>query len=390
MTRNVFLVHLVPTKFTTRPVHQIVEEGKKIELVCKAWGSPPPTVTWTRRHGPLPPRRHTVINGRLVITKAKLSDGAFYTCTARNKLRLVRASTQVMVVPRLRFTVTPPKRVETSIGKTISLDCKAESGTFQPAITWSKKKGTLPPVSRLLSNGTLVMKPVALKYRGVFLCTAKNFLNSVVTSVTLEVLPKSCSDWRSAGFTTSEKYKIDPDGTGGVSAFTVFCDMTDKGGVGVTVISHDSETRTLVNGFDAPGSYSRDVKYNGVNKAQLVSLVGASLKCEQFIKYECHHTGLWFGTKPYGWWVSRDGQKMTYWGGATPGSGKCACGVTNSCATKSDTCNCDSNDSTWREDSGLLRDKSTLPVSQLRFGDTGGSSEKGYHTLGKFKCHGRA
>ena len=390
MTRNVFLVHLVPTKLTTRPVHQIVEEGKKIELVCKAWGSPPPTVTWTRRHGPLPPRRHTVINGRLVITKAKLSDGAFYTCTARNKLRLVRASTQVMVVPRLRFTVTPPKRVETSIGKTISLDCKAESGTFQPAITWSKKKGTLPPVSRLLSNGTLVMKPVALKYRGVFLCTAKNFLNSVVTSVTLEVLPKSCSDWRSAGFTTSKKYKIDPDGTGGVSAFTVFCDMTDKGGVGVTVISHDSETRTLVNGYEREGSYSRDVKYNGVNKTQLVSLVGASLKCEQFIKYECHHTGLWFGTTPYGWWVSRDGQKMTYWGGATPGSGKCACGVTNSCATKSDTCNCDSNDNTWREDSGLLRDKSTLPVSQLRFGDTGASFEKGYHTLGKFKCHGRA
>ena len=201
------MVHLVPTKFTTRPVHQIVEEGKKIELVCKAWGSPPPT---------LPPRRHTVINGRLVITKAKLSDGAFYTCTARNKLRLLRASTQVMVVPRIRFTVTPPNRVETFIGKTVSLDCKAESGTFQPTITWSKKKGTLPPVSRLLSNGTLVMKPVALKYRGVFLCTAKNFLNSVVTSVTLEVLSKSCSDWRSAGFTTSKKYKIDPDGTGEV------------------------------------------------------------------------------------------------------------------------------------------------------------------------------
>ena len=28
--------------------------------------------------------------------------------------------------------------------------------------------------------------------------------------------------------------------------FKVFCDMTDKGGIGVTVISHDSENRTLV------------------------------------------------------------------------------------------------------------------------------------------------
>ena len=34
----------------------------------------------------------------------------------------------------------------------------------------------------------------------------------------------------------------------------------------------------------------------------------------------------------YAWWVSRDSTKMTYWGGASPGSGKCACGMNNSCA----------------------------------------------------------
>ena len=30
--------------------------------------------------------------------------------------------------------------------------------------------------------------------------------------------------------------------------------------------------------------------------------------------------------------------------------------------------------------------KTYLPVKQLRFGDTGLGGEKGYHTLGKFKC----
>ena len=48
----------------------------------------------------------------------------------------------------------------------------------------------------------------------------------------------------------------------------------------------------------------------------------------------------------------------------------------------------------WRVDSGLLTDKSDLPVLQLKFGDTGfdgaGRDEKGYHTLGKFKCYGIA
>ena len=90
----------------------------------------------------------------------------------------------------------------------------------------------------------------------------------------------------------------------------------------------------------------------------------------------------------YAWWVSRDSSKMTYWGGALPGSGKCACRMTNSCADSSRGCNCDKNDYVWREDSGLLTDKTKLLVKQLRFGETGNSHEHGYHTLGKFKCYG--
>ena len=92
---------------------------------------------------------------------------------------------------------------------------------------------------------------------------------------------------------------------------------------------------------------------------------------------------------PYGWWVARDNVKMTYWGGATlADSYKCACGVNNTCADSSSGCNCDKNDGVWREDSGLLTEKSDLPVLQLRFGDTGDAGESGYHTLGKLKCYG--
>ena len=96
-----------------------------------------------------------------------------------------------------------------------------------------------------------------------------------------------------------------------------------------------------------------------------------------------------FRHQGFAWWVSRDSAKMTYWGGASPGSGKCACGMTNSCADSSYGCNCDKNDSVWREDSGFLTDKTKLPVKQLRFGDVN-SGEEGYHTLGKLKCFGIA
>ena len=167
--------------------------------------------------------------------------------------------------------------------------------------------------------------------------------------------------------------------------------MADKNGVGVTVISHDSESRTKVRdglGWGSRGSYSRDTHYTGASLSQLASLTRVSSHCEQFIKYECHHSVLrLYNSNPFGWWVSPDSSKMTYWGGASV-NGKCACGMTNSCADSRYGCNCDKNDRVWREDSGLLTDKTKLPVKELRFGDAGDSVQMGYHTLGKLKCYG--
>ena len=203
------------------------------------------------------------------------------------------------------------------------------------------------------------------------------------------ILAKSCSELKKFNPTAeSGSYVIDPDGEGSLQPFNVSCDMIDKNGVGVTVISHDSESRTLVKGYEDNGSYSRDVHYTGASLSQLAGLTRVSSHCEQFIKYECRHSRLFSNGNPHGWWLSRDATKMTYWGGASPGSGKCACGMTNSCAKPGSGCNCDKNDKVWREDSGLLTNKTQLPVKQLRFGDTGQDFEKGYHTLGKFKCFG--
>ena len=292
-----------------------------------------------------------------------------------------------MVVPQLKFTKKPQDTTEALLGETVTLHCQARSGSMKPTISWTKAQGQLPRGHQVLKNGSLIMKVSSVSDSGTYLCTARNTLSTITANTSIVVrYSRTCSELRRAGFTTSQTYAIDPDGTGGDPAFSVYCDMTDRGGVGVTMISHDSEARTLVKGYGSKGSYSRDVRYSGVSKAQLASLMGVSQKCEQFIKYECYHSVLLYHGSPYGWWVSRNGQKMTYWGGATPGSGNCACGVTNLCATSGNKCNCDSNDYTWREDSGLLTDKTTLPVSQLRFGDTS-NSEKGYHTLGKLKCY---
>ncbi|XP_067028378.1 LOW QUALITY PROTEIN: contactin-associated protein 1-like [Acropora muricata] len=166
--------------------------------------------------------------------------------------------------------------------------------------------------------------------------------------------------------------------------------MTDKKGIGVTVINHDSENRMHVydgTGYRHEGGYSRDIHYTGASLSQLASLTRVSSHCEQFIKYECYHSVVFNNGHQFGWWVSRDSLKMKYWGGASL-SNKCACGMTNSCVNPGNGCNCDANDNLWREDSRLLTDKTQLPVKHLRFGDIGRSAEQAYHTLGKLKCYG--
>ena len=112
-------------------------------------------------------------------------------------------------------------------------------------------------------------------------------------------LAKSCSDLKKINPAAQNgTYIIDPDGDGGLPPlFDVTCDMSDKNGVGVTVIGHDKESRNLVSGCDAPGCYSRDIHYTGASLSQLASLTRVSLHCEQFIKYECHGSSLNYDNK---------------------------------------------------------------------------------------------
>ena len=341
----------------------------------------------------LPGDRIKVQGGILKIYSVTKKDGGVYICKAENILELATDTAQLTVFSPLRFKVRPPQEVIPVIGYTVHLPCLAESD-LSPTTYWRKEgKSSLSLDSNVLSNGTLVLKNIKKSHEGSYICRASNALARIEAKVKINspVMATSCSVIKKYASNVSGNYVIDPDGEGGLAKFTVFCDMTDKSGLGVTVISHDSESRTHVKGCEDPGCYSRDIHYTGASLSQLASLTRVSSQCEQFIKYECHDSGIWFST-PYGWWVSRDSAKMTYWGGASPGSGKCACGMTNSCARSSDGCNCDKNDDVWREDSGLLTDKTKLPVKQLRFGDVigGDRGEQGYHTLGKLKCFGIA
>ena len=330
-------------------------------------------------------------DGTMKIYSVTKKDGGTYICKAKNILGLATDTAQLTVFSPLRFKVRPPQQVTPVLGFTVHLRCSAGSD-LSPTTYWRKQgKSSLSLDSNVLSNGTLVLHNIKKSHEGSYICRASNPLTTIEAKVKINspVMATSCSVIKRNASSVSGNYVIDPDGKGGLAPFAVFCDMTDKSGVGVTVISHDSESRTRVKGYEHRGGYSRDIHYTGASLSQLASLTRVSSQCEQFIKYECYSSVLLpYSSGPFGWWVSRDSAKMTYWDGASPDSGKCACGMTNSCARPTEVCNCDKNDHVWREDSGLLTDKTKLPVKQLRFGDTGNSWEQGYHTLGKLKCFG--
>ena len=230
-----------------------------MNLVCQATGQPTPKVTWRKWYNNAMKKRFQVEKEKMVILSVTKADGGDYVCSAKNLLNEDSALAQITVIEELKFKLLPPVKLVASSSSSVILNCTAQGAID---ISWKRSGQSHLPNHILYPNGTLVLKSLSLNAAGTYTCVARNFHRSIEANTLIEVIPKSCSDLKSGrSGSSSGNYMIDPDGKGGVTPFSVYCDMSDKGGVGVTVISHNSEIRTHVGPSlcSGQGCYSKEV-----------------------------------------------------------------------------------------------------------------------------------
>nr|XP_039263780.1 collagen alpha-1(XI) chain-like isoform X1 [Styela clava]XP_039263781.1 collagen alpha-1(XI) chain-like isoform X1 [Styela clava] len=180
-------------------------------------------------------------------------------------------------------------------------------------------------------------------------------------------------------------YRLGMDG----DQYDVYCNFASD--QVVTEVWHDSmQELKAESNCDTRGCYRFVPKY-GINQRHILKIIDSSSECKQFIKMKCQGSVLFHNGDPYAWWISRTGEKMLYWGGATSKRKHyCACGETGTCVKSSHRCNCDNNsENLVTQDEGYITDKSKLPVQEIKLGDIGGANEKAWHRLGKLECIGK-
>ncbi|KAM4591135.1 contactin-associated protein-like 4 [Odontesthes bonariensis] len=202
------------------------------------------------------------------------------------------------------------------------------------------------------------------------------------------IYEQSCEAYKHRG-NTSGYYSIDVDGSGPIKPQLIYCNMTED--KTWAVIQHNNTELTKVRPSPGGSEHSAHFEYAS-DEEQLEALISRSEHCEQELAYHCRKSRLLNTPEgsPLSWWVGGPGagQVQTQWGGAPPGSRRCACSVQGNCVDPKHHCNCDADRTAWANDSGLLTHKESLPVRSLVLGDIQKPGSDSAYKVGPLRCHG--
>ena len=266
------------------------EEGHNITIRCEVKGNPAPTITWKKKgSNKLPIRISFTDNNKVLQTvNAKLEDSGEYICEAVNSLNTSRSATTVKVTRKLAFAYRQRGTLTANEKNNITLTCMYKDGLSPVSAMWTKdglKINANKKTRFSINNQVMELRDLEMGHAGNYKCIIKSQVSQIQNTVRLTVrfLLPTCDRIRKSGQLKSGQYHINPTGDPSESA-QVYCDMNSKPGEGITVISHDNEATTMVNGYSSP-RYEKIFKYEMTNQ-QIKALKQNSKSCEQYVKIE--------------------------------------------------------------------------------------------------------
>ncbi|XP_050570610.1 hemicentin-2 [Cygnus atratus] len=166
-----------------------VEIGESVTLLCRAEGSPPLWVAWSRQDGKPVVHQHGLPGAELLINGASLDDQAVYVCEAQNDFGKIRAEVKLTVTGQAPEIALLPAVVRVLAGQPVWLPCVILAGRPLPARLWLKDGQPVAPSGRFSAqvDGSLHVGQASQGDAGTYTCVATNALGSHRQDVTLVV-----------------------------------------------------------------------------------------------------------------------------------------------------------------------------------------------------------
>ncbi|XP_012372192.1 hemicentin-2 [Octodon degus] len=187
-------VHSPPTIWGSNDTGEVAAmEGRLVQLLCEARGTPTPEIAWFKDGTPLPSSSRVVSTrgGRqLQLARAQGSDAGIYTCKASNPMGVTEKATRlvVYVAPTIEGARGGPYVVQAVAGRPLALECAAR-GFPPPTVSWQHEG--LPLAE---SNGTWLEPDGALRLQspgeasgGLYSCVASSPAGEAVLQYAVEV-----------------------------------------------------------------------------------------------------------------------------------------------------------------------------------------------------------
>uniref|UniRef100_A0A8C7P2N8 Neural cell adhesion molecule L1 n=1 Tax=Oncorhynchus mykiss TaxID=8022 RepID=A0A8C7P2N8_ONCMY len=178
----------------TTPRNLVLAPREKGQLICRASGTPKPTINWAMNGIPIensPEDSNRKVEGDTIIfEEVQTGSSAVYQCNASNEYGYLLSNAFVNVLSETPRVLTPANQVYQVIRNNHALlDCSS-FGSPIPKITWFKdsQSSTLEGDPYLLhENGTLEIYVAQAFNSGKYICVARNTLGIAENHVYLEV-----------------------------------------------------------------------------------------------------------------------------------------------------------------------------------------------------------